>query len=165
MTNRIVDIKAADVIFITGSNTTEAHPVMGMYVHQAKKMGKKIIVADPVRIPLADIADIYLQINPGTSVALSNGMLNIIFAEGLEDKEYIKNHTEGAEELREFVKQYTPDRVAKICGVKEEDIINAARLYASSHKSYIAYAMGITQHLNGTENEFCYVLEKCGYDR
>ncbi len=152
MTNRVVDIKAADVVFVTGSNTTEAHPVMGMYVMQAKRMGKKIIVADPVRIPLADVADVYLQINPGTSVALSNGMLNVIFSEGLEDKEYIEKHTEGAAELKEFVKQYTPDRVAKICGVKEEDIIKAARLYAGTHKSYIAYAMGITQHLNGTDN-------------
>ena len=63
MTNRITGIKAADVIFVTGSNTTEAHPVMGMYVRQAKAAGKKLIVADPVRIPLAEIADIYLQIN------------------------------------------------------------------------------------------------------
>ena len=118
MTNRVTGIKAADVIFVTGSNTTEAHPVMGMYARQAKAMGKKLIVADPVRIPLAEIADIYLQINPGTSVALSNGMLNVIFAEGLEDKEYMKEHTEGGDELKEFVKQYTPDRVAKILEAK-----------------------------------------------
>ena len=152
MTNRVTGIKDADVVFVTGSNTTEAHPVMGMYVRQAKNMGKKVIVADPVRIPLAEIADIYLQINPGTSVALTNGMLNVIFAEGLEDKEYMKEHTEGGDELKEFVKQYTPERVAKICGVKEQDIIEAARIYAGSKKSYIAYAMGITQHLNGTDN-------------
>ena len=80
MTNRVTGIKDADVVFVTGSNTTEAHPVMGMYVRQAKNMGKKVIVADPVRIPLAEIADIYLQINPGTSVALTNGMLHVIFA-------------------------------------------------------------------------------------
>jgi len=152
MTNCVTGIKKADVIFVTGSNTTENHPVMGMYIRQAKKAGKKLIVADPVRIPLAEIADIYLQINPGTSVALSNGMLNVIFAEGLEDKEYIEKHTEGVDELREFVKSYTPERVAEICGVDKELIIKAARLYASSHKSYIAYAMGITQHTNGTDN-------------
>lgn len=152
MTNSITEIKDADVIFITGSNTTEAHPVMGMYVRQAHKMGKKLIVADPVRIPLADIADVYLQINPGTSVALSNGMLNVIFSEGLEDKEYMEKHTEGGDELREFVKYYTPEKTAEICGVDKELIIEAARLYAGTHKSYIAYAMGITQHVNGTEN-------------
>ena len=152
MTNCVTEIKDADVIFITGSNTSEAHPVMGMYVRQAKQMGKKIIVADPVRIPLAEIADIYLQIKPGTSVALSNGMLNIIFAEGLEDKEYIEKHTEGIEELREFVKCYTPEKTEEITGVPKELIIEAARLYARTHHSYIAYAMGITQHVNGTDN-------------
>lgn len=152
MTNTVTGIKKADVIFVTGSNTTEGHPVMGMYVRQAKAAGKKLIVADPVRIPLAEIADIYLQITPGTSVALSNGMLNVIFEEGLEDKEYIKAHTEGVEELKEVVKKYTPEYVGKICGVNPEDIRAAARMYASSHKSYIAYAMGITQHINGTDN-------------
>ena len=152
MTNCVTEIKDADVIFITGSNTSEAHPVMGMYVRQAHNMGKKIIVADPVRIPLAEIADIYLQIKPGTSVALSNGMLNVIFAEGLEDKEYIEKHTEGIEELREFVKYYTPEKTAEITGVDKDLIIEAARMYASTHHSYIAYAMGITQHVNGTDN-------------
>ena len=150
MTNCIAEVKEADVIFITGSNTTETHPVMGMYVRQAHRMGKKIIVADPVRIPLADLADIYLQINPGSSVALSNGMLHVIFEEGLEDKEYIEKHTEGIEQLRECVKKYTPERVAEICGVDKDLIIQAARLYAGTHKSYIAYAMGITQHVIGT---------------
>lgn len=152
MTNPIPEIKDADVIFITGSNTTETHPVMGMYARQAHNAGKKIIVADPVRIPLAEIADIYLQINPGSSVALSNGMLHVIFEEGLEDKEYIEKYTEGIEELRESVKKYTPEAVAEICGVDKELIIEAARMYAGTHKSYIAYAMGITQHVNGTDN-------------
>ena len=151
MTNCVTEIKQADVIFVTGSNTTENHPVMGMYIRQAKRAGKKLIVADPVRIPLAEIADIFLQINPGTSVALSNGMIHVIFAEGLEDKEYIEKHTEGAEELREFVKDYTPERVAEICGIDAEDLKKAARLYATN-RSYIAYAMGITQHTNGTDN-------------
>lgn len=152
MTNRIAEIKEADVIFITGSNTTETHPVMGMYVRQAKRSGKKLIVADPRRIPLAEIADIYIQINPGTSVALSNGMLHVIFAEGLEDKEYIAKHTEGIDELKKSVEKYTPEFTAQIVGCDPQQIIDAARLYASSHKSYIAYAMGITQHLNGSNN-------------
>ena len=152
MTNSIAEVKDAEVIFVTGSNTTDAHPVMGMFMRQAKKAGKKLIVADPKRIELADLADIYLQINPGTSVALSNGMLHVIFEEGLEDKEYIEKHTEGIEELRESVKAYTPERVAEICGLDKQLIIDAARMYASSHKSYIAYAMGITQHLNGSDN-------------
>jgi formate dehydrogenase major subunit len=152
MTNPIRDVLEADVIFITGSNTTVAHPVMGMMIRQAVREGKKLIVADPKRIDLADYADIYLQIKPGTSVALTNTMLNIIFAEGLEDKEYIEAHTEGIDELRASVQYYTPEMGEKITGVDKELIKAAARLYASTHKSYIAYAMGITQHLNGTNN-------------
>lgn len=152
MTNPIRDVLQAEVIFVTGSNTTSAHPVMGMMIRQAKMEGKKLIVADPKRISLAEIADIYLQINPGTSVALSNTMLHIIFEEGLEDKEYIEKYTEGIEELKEAMKAYTPEEGARICGVDKELIIKAARMYASSHHSYIAYAMGITQHLNGTDN-------------
>lgn len=152
MTNPIRDVLNAEVIFVTGSNTTDAHPVMGMMIRRAKMQGKKLIVADPKRISLADIADVYLQINPGTSVALSNTMLHIIFEEGLEDKDYIAKHTEGIEELKESVKAYTPEEGARICGVDKDLIIKAARMYASSHKSYITYAMGITQHLNGTNN-------------
>lgn len=152
MTNTIEDVKNADVIFVTGSNTTEAHPVIGMLIRQAVAEGKKLIVADPKRIALADLADVYLQINPGTSVALSNTMLNVIFAEGLENREYIAEHTEGIDELRKCVEYYTPEVGGKICGVDPELIIQAARLYASTDKSYIAYAMGITQHLNGTNN-------------
>lgn len=152
MTNPIRDVKEADVIFVTGSNTTSAHPVMGMMIRQAKKEGKKLIVADPKRIQLAEIADLYLQIKPGTSVALTNTMLNVIFAEGLEAKEYIEKYTEGVEELKEAVKHYTPEVGEKITGVPKELIIEAARMYATADKSYIAYAMGITQHLNGTNN-------------
>lgn len=75
----------------------------------------------------------------------------MIFEE-TEDKEYIEKYTEGIEELREIVKKYTPEKTAEICGVDKDLIIQAARLYASTHKSYIAYAMGITQHVNGTDN-------------
>jgi formate dehydrogenase major subunit len=152
MTNPFVDVRNADVIFITGSNTTETHPVMGAYVRQAKNAGKKLIVADPIRIPLAEIADVFLQINPGTSVALSNGLLNVIFAERLEDKEYIEQHTVGNEALRQAVKEYTPEYTAEICGVSAQSIIRAARLYATAESAYIMYSMGITQHINGTEN-------------
>jgi formate dehydrogenase major subunit len=152
MSNPITDVRKADVIFITGSNTTEAHPVIGAFVRQAKKAGTKIIVADPIRIPLADEADIFLQFKPGTTVALSNGLLHVIFAEGLEDKEYIRENTVGEEELKEAVKDWTPEYTEKICGVPADDIVAAARMYASAGCASIIYSMGITQHLNGTDN-------------
>jgi len=152
MTNPITDLRNANVIFITGSNTTEAHPVIGAYVRQAKNAGTKLIVVDPIRIPLAEIADMYLQIRPGTSLALSNGILHVIFAEGLENKEYIGQNTTGVENLKALVKRYSPEYTAEICGVPAEDIASAARMYAGAGNACIMYTMGITQHINGTNN-------------
>ncbi|MDR2589943.1 MAG: formate dehydrogenase subunit alpha, partial [Oscillospiraceae bacterium] len=152
MTNPIADVRNADVIFITGSNTTKTHPVMGAFIRQAKLNGTKLIVADPVRIPLAEIADIYLQIKPGTSLVLHNCMLNIILSEGLEDADYIKQYSTGFDELKESVNEYTLGFTAEICGVPAEDIISAAKMYAKAKNASIIYAMGITQHINGTNN-------------
>jgi formate dehydrogenase major subunit len=154
MTNPIKDFRNSDAFFVTGSNTTECHPVMGGFMRRAKKEGKKLIVADPVRIPLADDADVFLQIKPGTTHALSNGMLHVIFKEGLEDKEYIAKHTEGVDELKELVKKYTPEYTAKICGVNADDIVKAARIYGEAKAASILYCMGVTQHVNGVVNVF-----------
>lgn len=150
MTNSIEEVKNCDVIFVTGSNTTENHPVIGAQMRQAKAKGAKIIVADPRRIDLAKDADVFLQIKPGTNIALFNGMMNIILEEGLQDDEYIKERTENYEELVNLVKEYTPERVSEICGIDPEDLKKAARIYASGDKSGIFYAMGITQHSTGT---------------
>src|SRR5512139_3881037 len=99
MTNSINEVLGSDVVFITGSNTTEGHPVIGAKIKQAKRKGAKIIVAEPRMIELANDADVFLQITPGTNVALYNGMMNVILAEGLENKEYIAERTENLEEL------------------------------------------------------------------
>ncbi|ABR50179.1 molybdopterin oxidoreductase [Alkaliphilus metalliredigens QYMF] len=152
MTNSVAEVKQADVIFITGSNTTESHPVIGAQVRQAVKNGTKLIVADPREIDLAQDADVFLKIKPGTSIALSNAMLNVIFEEGLEDKTYIEENTEGIEELKKVVQKYTPEMAGEICGVKPEDIRAAARLYGQGVRGSILYCMGITQHHNGTES-------------
>lgn len=152
MTNGINEIIDADTIFIIGSNTTENHPVMGAKIKQALRKGAKLIVAEPREIELAKDADVFLQIKPGTNVALLNAMMNVILEEGLQDKEYIAERTENFEELEKVVKGYTPEKAAKICGVKAEDIRAAARLYASVDKASIIYCMGITQHSNGVNN-------------
>ncbi|AOY74790.1 formate dehydrogenase [Clostridium formicaceticum] len=153
MTNSIAEIKEADVIFITGSNTTESHPVIGAQVRQGiRSHGAKLIVADPREIDLAKDADVFLKIKPGTTIALSNAMINVILEENLENKAYIEENTEGFEALKEVVAKYTPEKVAKICGVDAEDIRRAARLYAEANKGTILYCMGVTQHHNGTEN-------------
>jgi len=150
MTNSIEEVVDADVIFITGSNTTETHPVIGSRIRQAKRKGAKIIVAEPRKIDLAKDAEVFLQITPGTNVALFNGMMNVIIAEGLQNKEFIAERTENYDELVKVVAGYTPERVAEICGIDAEQLRKAARMYATAGKAAIFYSMGVTQHTSGT---------------
>ena len=101
MTNSIAEIGQAQAILVIGSNTTEAHPIIGLQVKRAvRKNGAKLIVADPRPIPLTRIADIWLQLRPGTNVALLNGMMKVIIDEGLADLRFIEERTEGYEELK-----------------------------------------------------------------
>ncbi|MDF2676838.1 MAG: fdhF2 [Bacillota bacterium] len=150
MTNSIEEILNTDAMFVIGSNTTENHPIIGSTMKQAIKNGAKLIVADPRKIELADYADVFLQLKPGTNIALLNGMMNVILEKGLQNKEYIEERCENFEELKEIIKEYTPERVAEICGVNTEDIIKAACIYAEADKAGIYYTMGITQHTTGT---------------
>lgn len=151
MTNSNQEILDSEVIFVTGSNTTETHPVLGAFMKQAQNNGAKIIVAEPRLIPLAERADIFLPIKPGTNVALFNGLMNVIINENLQDDEYISEKTENYDALKEIIKDYTPEKVGQICGVKPEDIVKAARLYGKAEKASIFYAMGVTQHTTGTQ--------------
>ena len=152
MTNSIDEVKQNDVIFVIGSNTTETHPIIGNFMRQAVKTGAKLIVAEPRKIELAQEADIFVQILPGTNVALINGMINVIYNEKLYDQTFIDERTEGFEDIIEIIKKYPPEVSAKICKCQPEDIINAARMYAAGPKSAIYYAMGVTQHSNGTNH-------------
>jgi formate dehydrogenase alpha subunit len=151
MTNSINEVLNSDVVFITGSNTTEGHPVIGAKIRQAKQKGAKLIVAEPRVIDLAGDAEVFLQITPGTNVALYNGMMSVIIAEGLQNKEYIQERTEKYEELVATLAAFTPEKAAEICGVNVEDLKKAARLYATAAKGSIFYSMGVTQHTTGTE--------------
>ncbi|UCD09194.1 MAG: formate dehydrogenase subunit alpha [Dehalococcoidales bacterium] len=153
MTNSIAEIENAECIFITGSNTSESHPIIALEVMKAaRNKGAKVIVADPRKIRMVEFADIWLQQTPGTDVALINGILNIIVSENLYDKEFIENRTEGFEELKEAVTEYTPEKVSEITGVPVEKLQEAARAYAGADTSTILYCMGITQHTSGTNN-------------
>lgn len=151
MTNSIEEILDTDAMFVIGSNTTENHPIIGATMKQAIKNGAKLIVADPRRIELAEYADVFLQLKPGTNIALLNGMMNVILEKGLHDKAYIEERCENFEELENLVKEYTPERVAEICGVEASDIIKAATIYGEADKAGIYYTMGITQHTTGTK--------------
>jgi len=153
MTNPIEDIESSDVILITGSNTTENHPVLSSYVKRAVTLkGAKLIVVDPRKIPITRFAQLWLRQNLGTDVAWINGMMHVIIQEGLFDQEYVTSRTVGLDELKEMVARYTPDHVEGITGIPKEQLIQAARLYAQAPAASILYAMGITQHITGTDN-------------
>ena len=152
MTNSIPEIEDSDCVFIIGSNTTVAHPLVAHRVYRAKAKGAKVIVADPRKIQLTHIADVHVRQNLGSDVALVNGIMNVILSKGLHDKKYIEERTEGFEKLEELVKGYTPERVSEISGVSAEDIILLAETYASAERASILYAMGITQHSHGVDN-------------
>jgi formate dehydrogenase major subunit len=154
MTNSMDDIaQEANAFFIIGSNTTEQHPVIGIQIRQAvKRRGAKVILADPRRLDLADIATIHLMHKPGTDIALINGLMNVIIGEDLWDKAFVQERTEGFEETRATVARYTPEYAAQITGVPAGDIRRAARLLATTKPAALLYAMGITQHTCGHQN-------------
>jgi anaerobic selenocysteine-containing dehydrogenase len=152
MTNSIAEIENSKCIFIIGSNTTEAHPLIGSRILKAKEKGAKLIVADPRRIQLSFYADMYVRHQLGTDVALINGIMNVILKEGWYDHKFVEERTEGLKEFQKVIEKYTPESVEKITGVRGGDIRKIADLYARSESSSIVYAMGITQHITGVDN-------------
>jgi formate dehydrogenase alpha subunit len=153
MTNSMADFAKADLLFVIGSNTTECHPLIGRVIRQGVKFrGTRLIIADPRTTELAKMAAIHLRHKPGTDVALLNAMMHVIIEEGLHNKKFIQERTEGFEQLAETVKKYTPEMAEKITGVPRADIIKAARLFAGVDKATVLYGMGITQHTTGTDN-------------
>ena len=134
-----------------GSNPEEAHPVLGMQIRAAVERGCKLIVVDPRDIKLAAQADIHLKLNPGTNVAFANGMVNVMVRDGLVDRDFIAQKTEGFEALEALVADYTPDKVARICGIREDDLVAAAHMYARAERAPILYCLGVTEHSSGTE--------------
>jgi formate dehydrogenase major subunit len=152
MTNPIPDLANSRCIFIIGSNLAENHPVIVRWVHRAKETGAIVIVTDPRLTPTAWLADIFLQLRPGTDVALLNAMAKVVIDEGLIDKDFISLCTKGYEDLVQAVKDCSLESAEKITGVPAREIARAARAYARSPTSAIVYSMGITQHTTGTEN-------------
>jgi len=153
MTNSIDELKTADCIFVIGSNTTEAHPVIGLSVKEAVvKNNAQLIVADPRGIDLVRFAELHMPQKPGTDVALINAMMNVIIDENLHDKEFIEERTEDFTDLAEAVKDFTPEKAEKITTVPADMIRRAARIYAKASTASIIYSMGITQHTTGTDN-------------
>lgn len=152
MTNSVGEILEEDLFFIIGSNTTEAHPIIGNKMKQAILRGAKAIVVDPRRTELAEMATHHLALKSGTDAALINGLLHIIFREGWEDEDYLENRVEGLEAIRETVARYTPEMVEEITGIDRDTLYEVARLYSHTEKAGIFYTLGITEHTTGTAN-------------
>jgi len=152
MTNSVNELEEAEAILVVGSNTTEQHPIIGEKILAARRKGARLVVIDPRAIHLSDFADVYLQPRPGTDVAYLNGLMRVILEEGLEDREFIQTRTEGFEELRRAVAEYTPEKVEEISGIPAEKLVEAARIYGGAERASIVYCLGITQHTTGTDN-------------
>ena len=164
MTNSIREIRDADCIFITGSNTAESHPVISYEVVRAARKGANVIIVDPRRVPMVEHATLFLQAKPGTDIYIFLAIMHTILREGWADEAFIAARMEGYEPFKESLAEYTPERAALISGVSVEQIEQAARIYALGERksgkskypdarghSAILYAMGITQRTNGTD--------------
>jgi len=151
MTNNVKDIGNAGCIISIGSNTTSAHPIIAVEVKQAVKRGTKLIVINPRKIKLVRYADLWLRLRPGTDVALIMGMCRYILEEGLHDKSFIEERCREFEEFRKSLAEFPLEKVEEITGVPRTQIIEAARLYATTKPAAILYTLGITEHAHGTD--------------
>lgn len=152
MTNSIPEVEDANCVFVIGSNTFEQHPLVGSRIMKAKEKGAKLILVDPRHVPLASFADVFLQIKPGTDVCLLNGLMNVLLSQNWINEKFISERTEGFEDFKQKVSEYSPERVREITGVAPEDLKRAARFYGEAERAMIIYSMGVTQHTTGTDN-------------
>ncbi|TKS59576.1 MAG: formate dehydrogenase subunit alpha [Nitrospira sp.] len=149
-TNSIEDLDVAKLIMVVGANPTESHPVVGARIKQAHRRGVPLIVIDPRKTELARLADLHLQLEPGTNVALLNGMGHVIAKEKLVDSVFTSKRTEGLDEWIKTVAECSPEKTAQITGVRAHLIRKAARLYASSGASLSVHGLGVTEHRWGS---------------
>jgi len=149
--------KDAEVIIVIGANPTVNHPVASSFIKNAAKKGSKLIIMDPRKQTLSRHAYKHLAFKNGADVAMLNAMINTIITEGLTDDQYIAGYTEGFEELKERIQEFTPEKMAPICGIDAQELREVARLYATAKSSIIFWGMGISQHVHGTDNARCLI--------
>lgn len=153
MSNTAAEIMDTDVFIVTGSNTTETHPIISIQMKAAiEKNGAKLIVVDPRRIEMVNYATLWLAERPGSDVAVFSGLAHVILAEGLYNKSFIDNRTENFKIFKKSMEKFTPEYVEYITGVEKEKIIQAARMYATAKRGAIYWALGISQSTHGTDN-------------
>ena len=157
VSNPLMDVTKAEVIFLIGANPTVNHPVGASWIKNAVDNGSKLIVADPRVTELSRLSHRFLQFKPDADVALLNAMMYVIVHDGLVDRDFISNRTIGYEDLVRNVDSYSPEEMAPICGIDAETIRYVARLYATSKASMILWGMGVSQHVHGTDNARCLI--------
>ncbi len=164
MTNSVAGFENSGCIFVIGSNTTACHPLIAHRIYRAKEKGAKLIVADPRKIQLSRFADVEVNQRLGSDVALLNGMMHVIIANGWQDQAYIEERCEDYAELKKAVSGWSPEKVAEVTGIDPDDIVKMADLYANNRPSALLYAMGITQHTTGVDNvkSCCNLALLCG---
>ncbi|MDX1664659.1 MAG: formate dehydrogenase subunit alpha [Candidatus Promineifilaceae bacterium] len=153
MSNSIAEMENLEAFIVTGSNTTETHPVISNFLKRAvRENGAKLVVADPRRIGMVDFATLWLRQNPGTDVAVFQAMAHVIVKEALYDEEFIGARTEGFSDYVESLESFTPEWAEEVSGVPAESIREAARIYANAGRAAIYWGMGISQSTHGTDN-------------
>ncbi len=157
VSNQVSDVAKAEVIFLIGANPSSNHPVAATWIKNAAKRGAKLIVLDPRRNDLYRHAWRYLQFKPDMDVAMLNAMIHTIIDEGLVDEDFIRNRTHNYEALKENSKDFSPEKMAPLCGIPAETLREVARAYATSKASIILWGMGISQHVHGTDNARCLI--------
>ncbi|MFT7619927.1 MAG: anaerobic selenocysteine-containing dehydrogenase, partial [Planctomycetota bacterium] len=155
MSNPLEDMEKPDVYFCIGTNMTECHPVAATRIKRGLAKGGKLIVADPRKIQLAKIADLYIPLRVGTDVALLLAMAHVIDRDGLADESFIAERTEDVEKFREHIREFTPEWAAEICEVDAALIEKAAHMFGEAEKGAIYYTLGITEHICGVDNVQC----------
>jgi formate dehydrogenase alpha subunit len=154
-TNSFADIDVTACLFLTGANPTEGHPVVGARMKEARLRGAKLIVADPRKIELATMADVFLQLRPGTNVALYNGLSHVIVRDGLCDRAFIEARVDAFDAYCELLRGYDPKKVESITGVPAALIEKAAHLYATTPPASIFYGLGVTEQAQGVAGVRC----------
>jgi formate dehydrogenase alpha subunit len=153
MSNTASEIYQTEVALITGSNTAETHPIIALQMKDAvKHHGVKLIVADPRRVEMVNFAELWLNQKPGTDVPLFSAMANVILAEKLYNETFIRERTENFDAFAKSMRDFTPEYAERITGVPRDDIVKAARMYATAKRATIYWALGIPEHTHGTEN-------------
>lgn len=156
-TNSYEDIEVASTILVCGSNSTENHPIIGARIKQAALKGANLIVIDPRAIELSQYAAIHLRPRPGTNIPLLNSMACVILEEKLYDESFVRERVTEFDEFSQFIKDFSPEKIAETCGVSADLIRQAARLYANEKPSICFHGLGVTEHTQGTEGVMCLV--------